>query len=73
VCALGDDVDQLRRFVRASTRLTHTDPKAERGAMLIALAAHHAATFPVGDFNTEVFLDHADAGGEAMIRNSPRF
>ena len=26
------DQDQLRRLVRASTRLTHTDPKAEYGA-----------------------------------------
>jgi ADP-ribosylglycohydrolase len=57
VC-IGDDVDQLRQFVRASTRLTHTDPKAERGAMLIALAAHHAATSHVSDANA--FLDRAD-------------
>jgi ADP-ribosylglycohydrolase len=43
VC-LGDDPDCLRAFVRASTRLTHTDPRAERGALLVALAAHHGAT-----------------------------
>jgi ADP-ribosylglycohydrolase len=42
VC-LGDDREKLRAFVRASTRLTHTDPRAERGALLIALAAHHGA------------------------------
>jgi ADP-ribosylglycohydrolase len=59
VC-LGDDLDRLRRFVRASTRLTHTDPKAERGAMLIALAAHHAATCPVSALNADGFLDRAD-------------
>jgi ADP-ribosylglycohydrolase len=42
VC-LGDDLDRLRAFVRASTRLTHTDPRAERGAFLIALAAHYGS------------------------------
>ena len=34
-----DDVGLLRRLVRASTRLTHTDPKAEYGAMAVAVAA----------------------------------
>jgi ADP-ribosylglycohydrolase len=40
---LGDDREKLRTFVRASTRLTHTDPRAERGAYLVALAAYHGA------------------------------
>jgi ADP-ribosyl-[dinitrogen reductase] hydrolase len=43
VC-LGRDQNRLRAYVRASTRLTHTDPRAERGAFLIALAAHEGAT-----------------------------
>ena len=34
-----DDVDSMRVFVRASTRITHTDPKAEYGALAVALAA----------------------------------
>jgi ADP-ribosylglycohydrolase len=42
VC-LGGDREKLRAFVRASTRLTHTDPRAEQGAFLVALAAHHGA------------------------------
>jgi ADP-ribosylglycohydrolase len=42
VC-LGHDPDRLRSYVRASTRLTHTDPRAERGAYLVALAAHLGA------------------------------
>jgi ADP-ribosylglycohydrolase len=42
VC-LGDHPDRLRAYVRASTRLTHTDPRAERGALLVALAAHYGA------------------------------
>lgn len=42
VC-LGGNREQLRSYVRASTRLTHRDPKAERGAFLVPLAAHHGA------------------------------
>lgn len=34
-----DDLTTLRSLVQASTRLTHTDPKAEYGAYAIALAA----------------------------------
>jgi ADP-ribosyl-[dinitrogen reductase] hydrolase len=41
---LGGDPDRLRHFVRISTRLTHTDPKAECGAIAVALAAHLAAS-----------------------------
>ena len=36
------DRTQLRSFVRASSRLTHTDPKAEYGAFAVALAAQFA-------------------------------
>jgi ADP-ribosyl-[dinitrogen reductase] hydrolase len=41
---LGQDPDKLRAFVRAATRITHTDPRAERGALLVALAAWHGAS-----------------------------
>lgn len=37
--AAVDDLPLLKRFVAASTRLTHTDPKAEAGAFAVALAA----------------------------------
>lgn len=37
-----DDVDVMVAFVRASARLTHTDPKAEYGAIAVALAAFTA-------------------------------
>ncbi|MDQ3815426.1 MAG: ADP-ribosylglycohydrolase family protein, partial [Armatimonadota bacterium] len=40
----GHDLDTLCDLVRASTRITHTDPKAEFGALAVALAAHLAAT-----------------------------
>lgn len=36
------DLEQLRSLVRISSRLTHTDPKAEYGAVAIALAARSA-------------------------------
>src|SRR6266436_2096200 len=39
----GHDRDTLRRLVRASTRLTHTDPKAEYAALAVALAAHQSS------------------------------
>ncbi len=35
----GQDLQTLRKYVRAITRLTHTDPAAEYGAMAVALAA----------------------------------
>ena len=34
-----DDIERLRIFVRASTRITHTDPKALHGAFAVAVAA----------------------------------
>lgn len=40
---LGSDRERLRAFVRASTRITHTDPKAECGALAVAWATHRFA------------------------------
>ncbi len=37
-----DDPLELKELVRASSRLTHTDPKAEQGAFAVALAAQMA-------------------------------
>ncbi len=37
-----DDPDELKALVRASTRITHTDPKAEYGALAVAIAARFA-------------------------------
>lgn len=39
----GADEARLRELVRASSRLTHTDPRAEAGALAVAVAAHHAS------------------------------
>lgn len=42
VC-LAHDPEAMKLAVRASTRLTHTDPRAEQGALAMALAASFAA------------------------------
>jgi ADP-ribosyl-[dinitrogen reductase] hydrolase len=41
--AIGE-LAQLQILVRASTRMTHTDPKAEYAALAVALAAHLASS-----------------------------
>jgi ADP-ribosyl-[dinitrogen reductase] hydrolase len=55
VC-LGHDQEHLRAYVRASARLTHTDPRAERGAFLVALAAHFGAVRGPQGVRGETFL-----------------
>lgn len=40
----GDDETLLRALLCASTRLTHSDPRAEQGALAVALAARRAAS-----------------------------
>ncbi|HVK10444.1 MAG TPA: ADP-ribosylglycohydrolase family protein, partial [Gemmataceae bacterium] len=42
--AHGHEPDRLRDLARRSTRVTHTDPKAEHAALAVALAAHLSAT-----------------------------
>ncbi len=42
--AFGDRPEVLAELIRRSTRLTHTDPKAEGAARIVARAAHLAAT-----------------------------
>jgi ADP-ribosylglycohydrolase len=61
VC-LGHDRERLRACVRASARLTHTDPRAERGAFLVALAAHCGAARGPQDVRGETFLREAREG-----------
>jgi len=41
--AYGSDLGRLVELVRACTRITHTDPKAEAGALAVAVAAAVAA------------------------------
>jgi ADP-ribosylglycohydrolase len=55
VC-LGHDRERLRAYVRASARLTHTDPRAEPGAFLVALAAHFGAGLGPHGVQGDTFL-----------------
>lgn len=58
---LGHDPIRLREFVRGSTRLTHTDPRAERGALLIARAAYCGASEGPDRLSGIGFLDEVMA------------
>jgi ADP-ribosylglycohydrolase len=40
--AFGDDAIKLKQFVKASTEITHSDPKAYYAAFAVALAAHQS-------------------------------
>jgi ADP-ribosyl-[dinitrogen reductase] hydrolase len=54
---LSDDLDVMQRCVHLSTRLTHTDPRANTGAQLVALAAAHVSDLQ----DQEKFFDRARA------------
>lgn len=74
VCC-GDDPARLRALVRASARLTHTDPRAEVGALAVAVAAHLAGQ-PTTDLpglylrTMENLLGADDAGFLALARRA---
>jgi ADP-ribosylglycohydrolase len=53
---LGHDLELLRSYIRVSTRMTHTDPRAERGALLVALAAWHGASAGAGSMSGSATL-----------------
>ncbi len=46
--AYRNEMSKIRKLVRASTRITHRDPKAEYGALAVALAAQLAASASPG-------------------------
>lgn len=48
-----DDLPSIRTHIRRCTRITHTDPKAEHGALAVAAAAHLSAR---GSYSAEEFL-----------------
>ncbi len=56
--------ETLASFVKASTRLTHSDPRAEQGALAVAVAASFAARCEGGE------LDAAEALAELRERLS---
>jgi ADP-ribosylglycohydrolase len=41
--AYGDDPERLKQFVKASTEITHSDPKAYFAALAVALATYQSA------------------------------
>lgn len=55
VC-LGNDPEKLETYVGASTRLTHTDPRAHEGALVIALAAWLGAKHETGNVDSKAVL-----------------
>ena len=59
-----DNLEQMKTLVRISTRLTHTDPKAEYGALAAALAAGRSS---LGQIDPAGFVDELSrlAGAEA--------
>lgn len=42
--AYGDDPEKLKQFVKTSTEITHSDPKAYYAALAVALAAYQSAS-----------------------------
>jgi ADP-ribosylglycohydrolase len=65
----GHDAAILRRFVRASTRLTHTDLKAEYGALAVAVAAHlaHTRTVVTPEEYRNAMREHLSGEGDELI------
>jgi ADP-ribosylglycohydrolase len=59
-----DDPVRLQAYVLASTRLTHTDPRAAVGALAVAKAAAWAVTHQAGD-DPAALLDEIGALGDA--------
>jgi len=57
--AAVDDLTLLRELTRASSRITHTDPKAEFGAFAVALAAQMARK--KGTVSGHDFLDQLNS------------
>lgn len=53
---LHRDGDPLREFVRVTTRMTHVDPRAETGALLIALGAREAGRSNGSPIDSTKFL-----------------
>ncbi|QDV40589.1 ADP-ribosyl-[dinitrogen reductase] glycohydrolase [Stieleria neptunia] len=64
-----DDVPSMLNFVRACSRLTHSDPKAEHGAIAVALAAIHSRVHKKIDANLWLgeVVDAVGEGGTELI------
>jgi len=51
----GHDTQILCQLVKASTRMTHTDPKAEFGALAVAIAAYMASSQSQADISPQKY------------------
>lgn len=60
-----EDIAKLLEFVRCSSRLTHTDPRAEYGAIAVALAASEASRFDTVDAKRWLELVSKSIAGDA--------
>lgn len=69
-CA-GDDERRLAAWVRASTVVTHTDPRAEEGALVIALAARDGARAGATGLDAHGFLRDLPARLAALRGAAP--
>jgi ADP-ribosyl-[dinitrogen reductase] hydrolase len=53
--AYGHEPKKMCALVRASSRLTHTDPKADQGAQAVALAAYYSSLGAAGAASSEAY------------------
>lgn len=68
VC-MRDDPERLRLFLRASTRLTHADPRAEQGAWAIGYAASLVARHVGGSLDPAATMEQiASAVDDGELR-----
>lgn len=80
----GSEPDLLRRLVRVSTRMTHTDERAEQGALIIARGCYRAMTASCGAVHwkdllpdlrrwvtNEAMLEALDVVGTCLAENLP--
>lgn len=51
------DIELLMRLVKTSTRITHTDQRAEQGALAVALAANYASSKTPDEIDTQELFD----------------
>lgn len=64
--ACGHEPERMKAFVRRSTRITHTDPKAYDGALAVAQAAHLSASGAPISPESYIRSLHALGVGEEM-------
>jgi len=59
---LRDHPELLREIIRASSRLTHTDPRADEGSWVVARAAAYAVARTPEQLDADAFLDNVQSG-----------